>query len=115
MTDNNICIPIPTIVDNRKVEGATALSIAQHTVEPFLATVTSTSKPLSSSTNDLLIDNRASLPPTAMDVKKVLDSASGAVEAMDLHATWQNAFTKIRWVMDRLGPVAEVCALSIMV
>jgi hypothetical protein len=113
MTDN-VSIPIPTEAYNRQVEGATAFSVAQHTVEPSPATAASTSKPLSHSTNDLLIDNRASSPPTATDVKKVLDSASGAVEAMDVHATLQNACTKIEWVMNKLDPVAEVRALSIM-
>ena len=98
---------------NRPAEGANVPSAAQHTVELSLATAP-TSKPLSASTKNLLIESSAPAPSTTdckteiSPTEKALHDADNAVKAMDLYNTWDKALGRIRWVMDTIGPIAEV-------
>jgi hypothetical protein len=101
---------------NQPAEGADVLSAAEHTVDLSLATAP-TSKLLSASTNNLLIESGTPAPPTKdckteiSATEKALHDADNAVKTMDLYNTWDKALGRIRWVMDTIGPIAEVRAV----
>jgi len=43
--------------------------------------------------------------------KKALHDANDSMKTMSLYDTWDNAVGRINWVMNTVGPVAEVCTL----
>jgi hypothetical protein len=45
---------------------------------------------------------------SAKNPRLALKRADQAVKGMDLSNTWQGAVGRIKWVMDTLGPIAEV-------
>jgi hypothetical protein len=98
---------------NRPAEGADVPSAPQHAVDLSLATAP-TFKPLSASANNLPIESDALAPPTTdckadiSPTEKALQDADNAVKTMDLYNTWDKALGRIRWVMDTIGPIAEV-------
>jgi hypothetical protein len=47
-------------------------------------------------------------PAGAKDLRLALDQADQAMKLIDRSKTWQGAVGKIKWVMDTLGPIAEV-------
>jgi hypothetical protein len=115
---DNTSILITTEPDNRPAEGATAPSVAQHTVELSLATVASASEALSPSTDYLPVESGTPAPPTAYcqaemsPTKKALHDANDAMKTMNIYDTWDNAVSRIKWVMDTVSPVAGVRTLS---
>ena len=83
-------------------------------MESSLATAGSTPKPLSPSAGYFPIESGAPVPPTAAEMssaKKALRDANDAMKTVNLYDTWDNAVGRINWVMNAVGPVAEVCTL----
>ena len=105
--------PITNEADNQPAEGVTAPSVA-HTVESSLAVAGSTPKSLSPSAGSLPIESGTPAPPTAAEMssaKKALHDANDAMKTINLYDTWDKAVGRINWVMNTVGPVAEVYTL----
>ena len=47
-------------------------------------------------------------PTSAKDLHLALDQADKAMKRIEGSDTWQGAVGRIKWVMDTLGPIAEV-------
>ena len=52
--------------------------------------------------------SREQVPADAKDLQLVLDQADQAMKRIDRSDTWQGAVGRIKWVMDKLSPIAEV-------
>jgi len=52
--------------------------------------------------------SREEVSPTANDIRPALAQADRAMKRMDRLNTWQGAIGRVKWVMDTMGPIAEV-------
>jgi hypothetical protein len=53
-------------------------------------------------------------PASANDLRPALAQADQAMKRMDRLNTWQDAVGRVKWVMDTLGPIAEVRVIPLM-
>ena len=53
-------------------------------------------------------------PASANDLRPALAQADQAMKRMDRLNTWHGAVGKVKWVMDTLGPIAEVRIIPLM-
>jgi hypothetical protein len=53
-------------------------------------------------------------PASANDLRPALAQADQAMKRMDRSNTWEGAVGRIKWVMDTLGPIAEVRIIPLM-
>ena len=58
--------------------------------------------------------SREEVSPSANDLRPALAQADRAMKRMDRSNTWQGTVGRVKWVMDTLGPIAEVRIIPLM-
>ena len=97
---------MPTEDDNSPAENATIPGCIQF---PAPEHVLPLSHHQTVETGNTMPQNQEEMSPTSTEnPRSALDQADEAMKRIDPSNTWERAVGRIKWVMDTLGPIAEV-------
>ena len=108
---------MPTIRDGSPAEEATKPLVVLVSGAPSRPTACEPPLPspdtLPTETGAPMPDSQAETSP-AEKVLVAVRRADEAKKRIDRENTWEGAISRIKWVMDTVGPIAEVCTISIL-
>jgi len=112
---------IATEVGDSPIEQVRKPSIAQDSIEITSFVAATTSEPLSLPVDHVPIETSAPITPVpevpatnTSPVKIALQVTNKAMTTINLSNAWERALERIKWVMETVNPVAEVCGVSFL-
>jgi hypothetical protein len=105
--------PNPTSTDPGSpfAEGAAARAAVQPTSEAMQSTAVAL--PLSR-TGDLSIEGGTPVEPVAVGQTAMSSTLDRVEEALDTVKTWKSTADTIKWVMNTVSPILQVCSISFL-